>query len=230
MSRRFAGFVAIVAVVAGPLRLRAQVAVQPAVTVVAFDADRSSGFSLEDREDMADELAVRFVETGRFRVLEREWLPMPKETPGPPPLPTLRAAARSAGVEYLVLGCVRRARAVSSRPLQSAHPLLRAMAGGPRSARPSAAYESFLSVSVRVIDVRSGDVVRTSVARADLSAPRLAPAAIIPSLLLRRPAGAMAAVASLQSRHSRLDGGVQHALADIARTLNLAVTSGHDAR
>jgi curli biogenesis system outer membrane secretion channel CsgG len=232
MSRRLLGLfaLALAPVVAGPLRLAAQAAIQPAVTVVAFDADQSTGFSLEERQDMADELAVRFVETGRFRVLEREWLPVRKDTPGPLPLTALRAAATSAGVEYLVLGCVRRASAFTTRPPGPGSALLRAMAGGSRFGRPSAPYESFLSVSVRVIDVTSGAVVRTSVARANATAPRLAPAVILPGMLLRRPAGALVAVATMEARSSRLNGGVQHALADIAHTLNLAVTSRPDAR
>ena len=68
------------------------------LTVVSF-----SGVPAEQGDAMADELASQLVETGRYRVMARDWL---AASPGVPALsvPAMRDAAGAAGIEYLVLG------------------------------------------------------------------------------------------------------------------------------
>lgn len=71
---------------------------RPTLTVVSF-----SGVSPESGDAMADELASQLVETGRYRVLTRDWLSAPSAN-ATPALAVLRDAAAAAGVEFLVLG------------------------------------------------------------------------------------------------------------------------------
>src|SRR5262245_45623269 len=91
-----------------PGRAHAQTAVQPTVTVAPFAGVRSD----KDANALADELAMRLVETGRFRVLTREWLPLARRD-GRPTIDAVRAAAVSAGVQYVVTAETR----TSARPL-----------------------------------------------------------------------------------------------------------------
>jgi hypothetical protein len=192
---------------------------RPTVTVVSFE-----GPGAQERLDaMADELAMRLVETGRFRVLEREWLPVPTGS-ARPSVAVLRDAAAAAGVEYLVLGSVRPCLGGPiSGPITIGGPLLGGVRLGSRTLiRPaSTSRPPSVSVNVRVVDVSSGDVVRTSVAGGEASASPLRPALLVAGSLLRGPVGAITAVSELRPRGSRLDGATQHALADIAHTLNM---------
>jgi hypothetical protein len=71
---------------------------RPTLTVVSF-----SGVPSQSGDAMADELASQLVETGRYRVLTRDWLSA-SSTGAKPSLAVLRDAAAAAGVEYLVLG------------------------------------------------------------------------------------------------------------------------------
>jgi hypothetical protein len=194
---------------------------RPTVTVVSFEGPGS----LERLDAMADELAMRLVETGRFRVLEREWLAVPAG-PARPSVAVLRDVAAGAGVEYLVLGSVRPLLGGPiSGPVTIGGPLLgaarlrsRMLIRPARTSRPPS-----VSVNVRVVDVSSGDVVRTSVAGGEASASTLRPALLVAGSLFRGPLGAITAVRELHPRASRLDGATQHALADIAHTLNVPV-------
>jgi len=205
MQSRLAGAVAIacvviVGVLAGrPALLSAQVAERPAISVIAFSGD---GVSSIAAGQMADELAARLVETGRFRVLLRDWLPTRRDAHSMSPA-EVREDAASAGIQYLVYGSIRQTRSRPAVALMLAAPFLRAASMPIRAIAALQAHRSqqqSIAVSVRVIDVSTGDVVRTSAAHGDASASALAGKA-------------------------PLNGGYQRALADIARTLQLPSTS-----
>ena len=93
---------------------------RPTLSVVAFTASRSS-LSSPDAGELADDLAARLVDTGRFRVLPREWLPAPTDLAGPMPPAALRTAATLAGVEYLVVPLVAGLPSESSPPSRLAN-------------------------------------------------------------------------------------------------------------
>ena len=82
----------------GTTRLVAERDRRPTLTVICF-----SGVPADTGDAMADVLASQLVETGRYRVMARDWL---SATPGNAgsSLAVLRDAAAAAGVEYLVLG------------------------------------------------------------------------------------------------------------------------------
>jgi len=169
--------------------LLAQTPALPAVSVVAFE-----GVSLETGEIMADELAARLVDTGRFRVLTREWLPRPAGAPRPG-IGALRSAAASVGVEYLLLG---RAQQVTTtaftrpmpRGLPRSGPTFGPVRPGPAPIGPVAlpaapppsiagllattrpTRQSYYSVSVWVIAIDTGDVVRTAAAQSRFAKSR----------------------------------------------------------
>jgi hypothetical protein len=147
---------------------------RPTLSVLPFTASRSA-LSAQDAAELADDLATRLVETGRFRVLPREWLPTPAEDVGALAESVSHEAARQTGVGYLLAVSV--TGLTAGRP--SAPPAIltagRAMLalGGARRpplrcppGRPP--QPSFVSVQARVINVASGAVVTTSVARVRL--------------------------------------------------------------
>ena len=183
-------------------------AVPPAVTVVAFDGATSA----DAGKAMADELAMRLVETRRFRVLPREWLPLPAG-PAKPALGTLRSAALGAGVDTLVMGSV--SEAAGSRPLARSAPASPALlARGSGSWAMPRGAGAIVSVHVRVVDVVTGAVVRTAVASQGAGG-RVPPPVYLPGLLIL-PAGAPARPVVLPPAVA------QRAIAEIAQTLNLS--------
>ena len=193
----------------GPSAVTAQRAVQPRVSVVTFEG---SGASREARDAMADELAARLVDTGRFRVLHREWLP--HENDEVPALDVLRTAAKSVSVDYLVLGTIRQA----TMPRPRSGVLTSNAFGVPferplRLPRPPAHQQvpplTTLVVDVHVIDVMTADVVRSATAERTFASSSRSPS---PALLLlrtsRHPAVLAAAIATTIVRSKRPPAGL----------------------
>lgn len=160
----------------GQAHLLAEQSVPPAVSVVAFDGQ---GTSQEDREAMADELAARLVDTRRFRVLPREWLPADRENPDPT-MAALFESANAARIDYLIFGTARQYTA----PTRSApHSLLLAMlmttgrlAGPGRLLMPALLSttpraQTVLTIHVRVVDVATEHEVGTVNASRSTRAP-----------------------------------------------------------
>ncbi|HUL74155.1 MAG TPA: hypothetical protein VLT86_13695 [Vicinamibacterales bacterium] len=211
---------AVVTGLLAPARLAAQDTERPTMSVMPFEG---SGVSGTRAGQMADELAARLVETGRFRVLLREWLPV-RRNGSRPSMTALREAAAFAGVQYLVFGSV--AQTVSragSRPVTPATAgygnvmvLTRAVPLQPPVRRPG----SFITLDVRVVDVASGDVVRTAAAQEPVAARAMPLPPIALRALPRSPVtGALALALMIHAHKSPLDGGCQHAIAEIAHTL-----------
>ena len=158
------GFVAAVSLV-GPAHLLAGQPLPPAVSVVAFDGQ---GTSQNDREAMADELAARLVDTRRFRVMPREWLPADRQNPDPT-MAALFESAKTAGIDYLIFGNARQ----YSTPLRSGPPPLLLAALAMRARLGPAALllpavsastprvQTVLTVHVRVVDVTTENEVRS---------------------------------------------------------------------
>jgi hypothetical protein len=161
----------------GPAHLLAGQPVPPAVSVVAFDGQ---GTSQRDREAMADELAARLVDTRRFRVLPREWLPADRENPDPT-MAALFESAKAARIDYLIFGTARQYTTPlrsGPSPLVLAALAMRGRFGGPAAAllfpalsTTTPRVQTILTVHVRVVDVTTEDEVRTVNASRSTRAP-----------------------------------------------------------
>ena len=197
---------------------------RPTLSVMTFTAGRGL-LSPSETVELADDLASRLVETGRFRVLPREWL-----TPDPAASSEriiLRAAARDAGVRYLVSAAVT---SLNDRPSPAPRAIGAARAilalRAPRSrvpmpCGPARARPSFALVETSVIDAWTGAVVRTSVLRVRLG---VSPTAAIPGC----GGGAVAPIASLIASRSRPEvDSLKGANQDIASSLVLPGDQRH---
>jgi hypothetical protein len=152
----------VTALVAGMLGLgvaqpAAETDPRPTLAVVAF---KGPDIPPETGDAMADELATQFVETGRYRVMHRNWL-MAAAGRGNTSLAALREAAAAANIRYLVMG--------------------EAQYGMSRGTRS----HSILFFDVRVISVATGDVVRTATGRTTAAPPRSRRPAVRPMGLSR---------------------------------------------
>ena len=184
----------------GSANTTAQGPVLPTVTVIACDGPIPG----KTRTAMADELAARLQDTGRFRVLAREWLHAAPDA-ALPSLDVARAAAKAAGVQYLVLGGARVARS----------------AGMGRRA--------VLCIDVRIVSVATGEVVRTAAGRTSSAPGTVKPAFAAPRLGSRRPAmvtgtlagTAIAAWSVARRRASGVPTGWERVIDDIARSIRI---------
>lgn len=109
-------------------------------------------------ETVADPLASRLVETGAFRVFDRLVLPGGGQPGRSASFEAIRELAQQAGVDYVVLG------AVTTFGNEKSHrrggvlgiPFL---GGGGRNKQ-----ESTIGLTIRVIDVRTAEIVTTTIA------------------------------------------------------------------
>lgn len=172
--------------------LRAGAGDRPTVSVLPFEIN-----SLRlDGSAIADELASRLIDSNRFRVLPREWLPAPAARRS---IAAYRAAAGQAGVQFLLAGAVS-----ASQP--RGLPTLRAS-----SARPIVVY-------LKAIAVSSGVVVRTSSARAEVPVFQS-----MPSRGVSNPLVTLALAGARHHASSSADtAAVVRAVASIARTFDLS--------
>jgi curli biogenesis system outer membrane secretion channel CsgG len=142
---------------------------RPVVTIAPFDTGRTgwvppSGFG----QSMAERLGQRLVESGHYRVLDSELLMSEGAAggrPGAASLLTWRDCAERAGVSYLLIGSVTRySKEERRRSGGGATTILQLivgarfhlpLAGAGRSTRT----DSIIGVSVRMIDVHTGEIV-----------------------------------------------------------------------
>lgn len=148
-------------------------AARPVVTIAQFDTGRTGwvpppGFGAT----LAELLGERLVASGRYRVLDSEFLTRDlANAPGwRVALETLRERADQAGVQYLVLGSLTEfsreerqrsgggAAVLGTLVAARFHAPVAPMIGGARSA----SIQSVLAVSIRVIDVRTGEIVASA--------------------------------------------------------------------
>ena len=167
MLGRTLGAAALALVVMAPT-LAAQSAL-PTITVTPFTSDRLSEEARAAGEQAADDLAERLVASGHFRVLARDWMPLPvKGGSGTFPIATLRDAAARAGVRYIVFGSMRTSviRTVSSQsrgylPMQKGQLLARIIQSRTQTPRPTVKKVTRYDVDIELMDGASGEVVRT---------------------------------------------------------------------
>jgi curli biogenesis system outer membrane secretion channel CsgG len=216
---RIPGIAAVIAgsfVLAGTAGLTARQAPAPSVAVVGFVVDSASKLSSKTTDAMTDKLATDLVESGGFRVLDREWLG-PEAVSGPRlPLARIRDAANAAGVDYLVVGQVSKFSERQSygtpgprvfRPF--GQPFARFATAAPRKAPRRFDY---LRVSLEIVETKTG-VVLTETSSTCPAPPKSAPA--VPPLVLLPVspiAAAAAAIAHANREASSLNPGIARAL------------------
>lgn len=188
----------------------------PSVTVVRFVVDSASKLSPQSADAMTDKLAIDLVESGRFRVMDREWLGPEAVKAQRMPLARVRDAASTAGVDYLIVGMVSK---FTERPKYGTpgpivlHPF----------GRPFARYATvpqqkvsrrvdYLRVSLEIVDAKTGSVL-TETSSTCLVPPK-SPPRVMPLLLLpvSPVAASAAAIAHSRKDASSLDPGIERAV------------------
>ncbi len=191
-----------------------QPAVRPTVAIAAFDTDRTGWVPPPHfGETVADLLASRLVDLGAFRVFDRGLLP--ESAPGQrASFDAIRGLAEQSGVDYVVLGAVTR----FANEKKTSHSGLLGVpflgAGGKSS------QESSVGLTIRVIDVRTGEIVSTttSLGAASKSDRTLGGGAIVHGL----PVGALHTTGSTGSLDRLVGNALAGAVDDAAAVLTKA--------
>ena len=207
--------------------------VTPAVAVVAFDTDRTAWLPpAELGATVADLIAHALVESGRYRVLDREWLEDSLDWPSGPasagraqsrarvPMAAWRDAAARSGVRYLVTGSVTRFTTEQTRRSFGGSALRVLTLGGYR--RESTA--SVIGLAIRMIDLETGAVAASAMVQGESGRKNVSVGALgLIGVLTRRPslAGAGFSSGSRGSRDAMLSEALAKAVDRGARMLML---------
>ena len=216
---RIPGIAAVIAggfVLASAAGLAARQAPAPSVAVVGFAVDSASKLSPQATDAMTDKLATDLVESGRFRVLDREWLGPEAVSVQRLPLARLRESANAAGVDYLIVGRVskfsQRQRYGTPGPIvlrPFGQPFARYAMASPRKAPQASDY---LRVSIELLDTKSGTVLTETSSTCPVppkSAPRVPALMLLPVSPI---AAALTAIAHSHKEASTLDPGIERAV------------------
>ena len=203
----------------GPVGLVARQAPAPSVAVIGFAADPRATLSQDAIGAMTDKLALDLVESGRFRVMDREWL-------GPEilnaPLARVRDAATAAGVDYLVVGKISKfTETTKSAPYgPRVQPFRQPFAAYTMvPVRPIVRRADYLRVSLEILDAKTGSVLTETSSTSPVppkSAPRVSPVMLLPASPV---AAAIAAIAHARRHSSALDPGIARAVATAGQVI-----------
>ena len=202
----------------------------PILTVAPFQAGRSTHLSADTTAALADELAAQLVDGRRCRVLDQAWLPVGGGATNGRSVRALRDAAATAGVDYLVVGnIVPMSRTTVTTPLVQLSPpptpgQIRIVrnhipAGLAAMTRPTKVRRSFLRLTLRVIDVRTGKTMNSVLVESPVRRSAGLIVGLLPAPGPRWVVGAIAATAMARSS-STLDAGLREAMASAARTIS----------
>jgi curli biogenesis system outer membrane secretion channel CsgG len=134
---------------------------RPTITIAGFDTERTAWMPPPGLgETLAELLTERLVASGSLRVVDRIWLG-PSTDRTMLPFESLLDRATAAGVDYIVLGAVTQL-SIERKSSAGGGLIPIPLAGGLFSKRKTA---SVLGLALRVIDVRTGEVVATSTAQ-----------------------------------------------------------------
>ena len=131
-------------------------AARPTIAIAALDTDRTGWVPPPNfGETVADLLANRVVDLGAFRVFDRALFP-DRGPNGRAAFEAVRDAAAQAGIDFVVLGAVTR---FGNEKKNSRGGLLGIpfLGGGGKSTQ-----ESTVGLTLRVVNVRTGEIVSTS--------------------------------------------------------------------
>ncbi|HUL74154.1 MAG TPA: CsgG/HfaB family protein [Vicinamibacterales bacterium] len=149
------------ALAVGAVRAQEPAPAKPTMTVADFDTDRT-GWMPPPRlgTTIAELLTDRLVAAGPYRMMDRQWLASAPDDRSHIPFAALIERAANAGVDYLIAGSVTRLSIEEhSSTVGGAVPL--PIVGGLFHKHKT---ESVIGLTIRVIDVHSGEVVATSTA------------------------------------------------------------------
>ena len=187
---------------------------RPSLAVVEFDTDRTAWMPPPQLgTTLAELLADRLVESGQFRVMESGWLAEPGEgRPKLPPL-VLRERAERAGIDYLVLGSVTRFSNEKKQHGLGGAGLVSPLLFGHHGSQT----ESVIGLTLRVVDVRTGEVVATATSEGSASRRSTSLGAL--GAIAMRPGGFGFSSGSSNSREALVDEAVQDAVAAAGASL-----------
>jgi curli biogenesis system outer membrane secretion channel CsgG len=179
----------------------------PRIAIVDFDA-RPGGTMLPPPQigsTIAQLLLDRLVEANRFRVFDGQWL---RRSPARPreAEDALREAAREAGVDYLVRGSITQFSMEQRQRTLGGVGFIRALPLGGGSRRQTS--QLAVSILVRVMNVRTGEVVTTSIGVGVGKRSRLS----VGGLTGRLPLIGGLSNGSSNSRDAQLDEAVRQAV------------------
>ena len=134
---------------------------RPTITIAPFDTDRT-GWMPPPRlgDTVAELLTDRLVNAGTFRVTDRQWLVSAASDQGHVPFDQLVARAADASVDYLVAGAV--TRLSFEEQSSSGGGFIPLPIGGAIVHKHKT--QSVIGLTIRVIDVHTGEIVATSAA------------------------------------------------------------------
>jgi curli biogenesis system outer membrane secretion channel CsgG len=160
----------------------------------------------------------RLVASAQFHVLDGQWLqrgngfPRTKET-----LDRLRADAEAAGVDYLVFGTITRFSTENRQRALGGAGVLIPFLGGYRRQK----NEMVIALTVRLVDVRSGEVVATAAGEGKATRSKLA----VGGLGLARAGGAAGLSRGASDfRDAQLDEAIQRSVAAASEGLARAAS------
>lgn len=194
------------------------------VTVISFVTDKATKLQRQTGDAMADHLALRLVESGAYRVLDREWIGADAEAVARTPIASIRDAARNAGVEFIVMGRVTKFTELV-RPSWPGAPMPprvgRSQFGGipigPTRVRTQKIDQ--LRISVELISVQDGSILTTASSVSPMPAKqgsRVSPLVLLPVSPL---AATVAFVSRARSSASQLDPSLERAVVTAAQSL-----------
>ena len=192
---------------------------RPTIAIAAFDTDRTGWVPPPNfGETVADLLASRLVDLGGFRVFDRALLPdrAPNRRVS---FDELRDVAARSGIDFIVLGAVTR---FGNEKKNTRGGLLGIpfLGGGGKSTQ-----ESTVGLTLRVVNVRTGEIVTTSTSlgAAGKSHRTIAGGALVRGL----PVGGLFSSSSAGSLDRLVSEALVDAVDDAAATLNDAAGQIH---
>jgi curli biogenesis system outer membrane secretion channel CsgG len=139
---------------------------RPTLTVADFVTDRTGWMPPPHLgETLAELLTDRLVAAGPYRMVDREWLISAVDDRSRIPFPALLERAASSGVDYLIAGSVTRL-SIEKKSSTGGGLLSLPIVGAIIKKNQT---ESVIGLTIRVIDVRTGEVVATSTAESGAS-------------------------------------------------------------
>ena len=191
---------------------------RPTLAIVGFETT-PGGWVLPPPQlgtTLGDLLLDKLVSNGSFHVVDGQWLRPARRSPRDlAGLEELRANARAAGVDYLVLGSITRFSTENGQRTVGGGGFRLPILGGLRRHKT----EMVVSIVARVVDVRSGEVVVSTTGQGTASRKNVSAG----GLAFGRLAGALAvANVALQARDALLDEAVERCIANAAHGLVVA--------
>jgi curli biogenesis system outer membrane secretion channel CsgG len=138
-------------------------ALPPTLAIVEFEAKPGGSILPPPHlgKTLADLLMDRLVASGAYRVVDARWLPPVVDGPaGHDSLHALRAQLQAAGVDYVVLGSMTRFTTEDRRRVYGGAVIIPALAAVRKNR-----FELAVGITVRMVDVRSGEVATTATAQ-----------------------------------------------------------------